>query len=179
MGAVTCSSLPDNRQPRILHRVRQMRKPPLASDARAASRGRRRLGSVALRARPARPFSPGPAQTAMARFSWAGRGARGGAASGGVAAGLAAARADACPTATQFRQRLLDGHQPPRLHQPHQPQFQMKPRLQTELQIPKQVERKLQIARQVFFRKPPGDLRQLLPLGRRSRHQPRQRVCRA
>ena len=83
-------------------------------------------------------------------------------------------RAGRAATASQIRNRFLDRHQLAGLNQPQQPDLQMQPRLQGKLQVFEQIERDLEITRQIFFGKPARNLRQPLPV-RRSR--PRSAAC--
>src|ERR1019366_5414925 len=76
-------------------------------------------------------------------------------------------------TRTETRQRLFDGQQAARLYQANQADLQVKPWLQRVLQILEEIERQLQVARQVLFGEPSGDGTQLLALRRRGRHQAR------
>src|ERR1019366_7388053 len=76
-------------------------------------------------------------------------------------------------TRTKTGQRLFDGQQAARLHQANQADLQVKPRLQRVLQILEEIERELQVARQVLFGEPFGDGGQLVALRRAGRHQAR------
>ena len=144
--------------------------------ARAGIAGRRGAGTGASALAPEDCGSGGRAAAFLARSSSKGegrvRGAAGCAAAGGCGAGRGGRPPGVSPAPASASSI---GTSLPRLHHAQQPQFQMEARLQGELQIAEQIERKLQVAGQILFGKLRGDLRQPLPLARRT---PRSGGCR-